>query len=160
MRPHTGLLPHITRSTFLGLLVAALAFGFTGLTGCGAKVAKPLPGKEFNRFFPKDEAEHNVIFTQEKEGFAQAVVKKGGVEVAVLTISDVLSNPDAVAKFATPTGEISGHPMAASGSRGTSILVAKRFQVTVRSSADTFTEADRKLWIGKFDLGKLVSLAP
>ena len=101
-----------------------------------------------------------MVFTQEKEGFAQAALKKAGSEVAMLSISDVVGNGDATAKFAQSAEKIADQPAVANGSQGTAILVANRFQVQVRSKADSFTADDRKAWIERFSLGDLKALAP
>jgi len=144
----------------LGFLLA-LAFAVAATPACHKDSApKPLPGSAFNKFFPKAQGGSDVVYTQEKEGFAQAVVKTAGKEVATLSISDVLANPDAVAKFANSTEKIADQPAAPNGSQGTAILVANRFQVQARSSVDSFTAEDRKAWLERFDIGGLKALAP
>jgi hypothetical protein len=117
-----------------------------------------LPGKEFNKFFPKAEAPWDLTYKQEKQGTAIASLKKDGKEVATLTIFDTLSNPEAVKDYKETTQALAGYPLVAKGSKGTAILVAGRFQVQVRSTDNSFGEAERKEWLKKFDLDGLARL--
>lgn len=130
----------------------------SGDSGTGGGSAKPLSGGEFNKFFPRDSGDFDVVFTQEKAGMAQAKLKKAGKEVAMLTISDLADNPGAADKFKSSSATIAGYPAASSGGKGTAVLVENRFQVQVRSQADDFTQQDREEWLGKFDLGGLARL--
>jgi hypothetical protein len=123
-----------------------------------AAVVEPLAGGEFNKFFPKDEGDYNVLYTQEKEGFAQARLNLNGVEVATLSVSDTAISVDALDKFKESKEEVAGYPAAAVGMLGTAILVADRFQVQVRSKDASFTAEDRTAWIEKFDLDGLAAL--
>lgn len=118
----------------------------------------PVAGNEFNKFFPSDSDEFDVVFTQEKSGFAQAVLNKDGEEVATFSVSDTDASPSARDKFAGSKDEISGYPAASSGSKGTAILVGDRFQIQIRSKADTFTAKDREAWLTQFDLSGLANL--
>ena len=126
-------------------------------TGTSAMV-EPRAGGDFNKFFPKDEGDYNVLYTQEKEGFAQAKLNLKGVEVATLAVSDTVISVDALDKFKGSSEEISGYPAAAVGALGTAVLVGDRFQVQVRSKDAAFTADDRKAWIEKFDLAGLAAL--
>ncbi len=132
------------------------------MTACGgggnSSSAKPLPGGDFNKFFPKESGGFDVTFTQEKSGMAQAKLKKGGKEVATLTISDLINNSSAAGKFKSSTTKIGGYPSASSGSKGTTLLVGNRFQVQVRSKGSDFAEGDRKIWLEKFNLSGLAKL--
>ncbi|MBX3014656.1 MAG: hypothetical protein KF832_24260 [Caldilineaceae bacterium] len=121
-------------------------------------VVDPLAGSAFNPFFPKDQGDYDVFYTQEKEGFAQAQLNEKGVEVATLSIADTANNLSALEKFKQSTEEISGYPAAAVGALGTAILVADRFQVQVRSKDAAFTAADRADWLAQFDLAGLAAL--
>ncbi|MEZ4727585.1 MAG: hypothetical protein R3E79_10680 [Caldilineaceae bacterium] len=121
-------------------------------------VVQPLAGGDFNKFFPKDQDGYNVIYTQEKEGFAQAQLNLAGVEVATLSVSDTANNPSALEKFQQSSEEIAGYPVAAVGELGTAILVAERFQVQIRSKDASFTAADRATWLEQFDLAGLAAL--
>lgn len=116
-------------------------------------------GGEFNKFFPQVESPWDIVFKQEKQGFAQASLQRDGTEVATLSISDTESNPAAAEKFRTATEKIDGYPSATSGSLGTAILVDDRFQVQVRSAPEKGLSADNRVeWLKKFDLTGLEAL--
>src|SRR5262245_1890874 len=66
-----------------------------------AVAANSVAGNEFNRFFPQVEKPWDIVFKQEKTGFAQASLQKDGREVAVLSVSDTANNPEAAEKFKT-----------------------------------------------------------
>jgi hypothetical protein len=123
-------------------------------------VVEPLAGGEFNKFFPADDGDYNVIYTQEKEGFAQAQLNFQGREVATLSVSDTANNLDALTKFESSSADIAGYPAASVGSLGTAILVAERFQVQVRAKDESFGADERQHWIEQFDLAGLAALAP
>lgn len=67
-------------------------------------------GSEFNKLFPNAGDGYQRIYTQEKKGFAEAKLKKGGKEVALLSISDTTSTPSTAAKFSKSTKKIGGYP--------------------------------------------------
>jgi hypothetical protein len=115
-------------------------------------------GGDLNRFFPTVESPFDIVFKQEKQGFAQASLQKDGQELAVLSISDTTNNPDAKDKFAGSEQELDGHPLTAAGSKGTAILVADRYQIQVRSMDPSFGEEERLEWLQKFDLKSLANL--
>jgi hypothetical protein len=115
-------------------------------------------GSELNKFFPPQDGEHDIVFKQEKQGFAQISLQKGGTELATMAISDTINEPEAREKFKESTETIAGNPAAAQGSQGTAILVADRFQVSVRSVDPAFTADDRKAWLEKFDVAGLAQL--
>lgn len=121
-------------------------------------IVEPLAGGEFNKFFPKDQDDYNVVYTQEKEGFAQAQLQLKGAEVATLSVSDTANNAAALDKFQQSSEEIGGYPAATVGELGTAVLVADRFQVQIRSKDASFTAADRAAWIEQFDLAGLAAL--
>lgn len=141
------------------VIVLAVLFA---LSACGkseeSQQPGPAAGGEFNKFFPKSADGFDVVFTQEKAGMAQAKLKKEGKDAAMLTIADLTGNPDAAGKFKGSTAAIAGYPAAASGSMGTAVLVADRFQVQVRSTDSSFTENDRRLWLERFDFNGLAKL--
>jgi len=150
------------RLLFLILIaLMPLATSCTPLLNLGSNVAvvEPLAGGEFNKFFPQDDGDYNVIYTQEKEGFAQAQLNYQGDEVATLSVSDTANNPDALEKFESSDSEIAGYPAATVGSLGTALLVAERFQVQVRAKDDSFDTAQREEWLEQFDLAGIGSLA-
>lgn len=117
-----------------------------------------LPGSEFNKFFPQQEGEWDLVYKQEKQGFALASLRRDGEELALLSITDLRSNPEAAEKYVDSTGEIKGYPTAEIGSKGLGMLVGSRFQVQVRSESDDFTARDRAEWIRRFDLEGLEGL--
>ena len=127
-------------------------------TGQRATAKEAVAGGEFNKFFPASNDEYDVVYTQEKSGFAEAVLKHGGEDVATLAIFDTASNPEAAEKYAASSKEIEGYPALAIGNTGLGILVAERFQVQVRSKTDAFTADDRETWLGEFDLSGLAGL--
>lgn len=115
-------------------------------------------GGEFNKFFPQSGGGFDRVFAQEKRGFAQAKLKKGAEEMAVLSISDVAGNPSAAQKFQNASQKIGGYPAVQQGKKSTVVLVNNRFQVKVQSRADSFSQSDREAWLQKFDLNGLAKL--
>ena len=126
----------------------------------GQAVAKDATqGANFNKFFPKGTDGYERVFTQEKKGFAEAKLKKGGKDVAMLSISDIKSNPTAATKYQQSTKSIGGYPAATLGNTQTSVLVNNRYQVKVLSRDPSFTASDREAWLQKFDLDSLARLS-
>ncbi len=123
-----------------------------------APTGKAVEGKSFNKFFPSSENGLDRVYTQEKPGFVQAKLKKGGKELALLSINDLATNPSGIEKYKTSSQTIAGYPATTQGSTMTSILVGKRYQVKVESRDPSFTASDREAWLQKFDLGSLASL--
>ena len=115
-------------------------------------------GSNFNALFPDAGSGFDVVPSQEKKGFAEYKLKKDGTTMAMLSINDTISNPDAAAKFASSDRSVAGYPAVDIGSKQTAILVADRFQVKVQSRDDAFAKSDREDWIGKFNLRGLASL--
>lgn len=109
-------------------------------------------GGEFNRFFPQVESPWDIVFKQEKQGFAQASLQQAGREVAVLSVSDTTSNPDALDKFKDVKQMFAGMPIAAIGENATALLVNDRFQVQVRSMDPLIGPKEREEWLTKFNL--------
>ncbi|MEC4983374.1 MAG: hypothetical protein SAJ37_07915 [Oscillatoria sp. PMC 1068.18] len=126
--------------------------------GATAVSKESVAGGEFNKFFPKAAGGYDLVYTQEKKGFAEAKLKNNGKEVAVLSISDTVNNPSATTKFENASQTIAGYPAASQGSTGTAILVSNRYQVKVQSRDSTFSASDRQDWLTKFDLGGLARL--
>lgn len=120
--------------------------------------AKPTSGGQFNKFFPQPGAGYERVYTQEKAGFAEAKLKQGGKDVAMLAISDTASNPSAAAKYQQSTKTIAGYPAVETGTTATSVLVGDRYQVKVLSRDPAFTASDREAWLQKFDLDGLKNL--
>ncbi len=114
-------------------------------------------GGEFNQFFPTADG-YERVYTQEKEGFAEAKLKQDGNTVAMLSVSDTASNPSATNKYQNSERSLAGYPLAEVGNTATGILIADRLQVKVLSRDDNFTSADREAWLEKFDLAGLAKL--
>ena len=127
----------------------------TSQRGSSAVSKEAVNGSKFNRYFPKSSGGFSVVPSQEKKGFAEHKVNKGGKNVAVLSINDTVSNPAAAEKYQKSTQKISGFPAMPQGSTGTGVLVGDRFQVKALSRDPSFTEQDRVTWIKKFDLNGL-----
>lgn len=126
--------------------------------GATAVVEDAIAGSQFNAFFPAAESDYDVVYTQEKTGFAQAKLKQSGTDLAVLSIADIASNPSAADKYASSTAQIGGYPTVEQGKNGTGALVGDRFQVKVQSRSEDFTPSDRQAWLAKFDLDGLAAL--
>jgi hypothetical protein len=115
-----------------------------------------LPGSTFNKFFPKQEGGIDVVFKQEKAGFAQAALHREGTPIGTFSISDTRNNTAARDKFKTTQLKIEGFP-AVVRENTTSLLVGDRFQVQVQSEGDALTADDRAAWFEKFDLAGLAN---
>ncbi|BAY60741.1 hypothetical protein NIES22_08010 [Calothrix brevissima NIES-22] len=124
----------------------------------GQAVAKDATqGSKLNKFFPDGGDGYQRVYTQEKKGFSEANLKKGGKVLAQLSISDTTSIPGAAAKFSNSTKKVGGYPSVQLGNTQTSVLVGK-YQVKVLSKDPGFTSADRETWIEKFNLDGLAKL--
>jgi hypothetical protein len=119
-----------------------------------------LAGGEFNKFFPPEGNGYARIYTQEKNGFAEAKLEQDGEELAMLAVSDTANNPSAADRYRNSDETIAGYPAAEIGSTATGVLVGDRLQVKVLSRSDDFGPEDRAAWIEKFDLAGLESLVP
>ncbi|MGB2926413.1 MAG: hypothetical protein WBB82_14010 [Limnothrix sp.] len=120
--------------------------------------ATPQKGSAFNKFLPSGGGGYDTTFTQEKEGFAEVKLTKGGTEMAKISISDTANNLAALSKFDGANDSVSGFPVVAQGSKATAALVGDRYQVKVMSRNDSFTAADREAWLQKVDLQGLARL--
>jgi hypothetical protein len=119
--------------------------------------AKEKPGANFNKAFPADGTDgYTRVFTQEKEGFAEAKLQKDGKDVATLAISDASADADAKGKFAKSTESVEGHPLVTVGKNQSALLVKDRYQVKV--SSQTLDAEARKALLTKFDLKALAAL--
>ncbi len=123
-----------------------------------ARSSKPFPGGSFNRFFPAAGEGFERVASQEKEGFAEYKLKKDGKDMAMLAISDTVTNSEAAQKFQGSTKQIGGYPAIEQGATATAVLVDNRFQVKVLSRNPAFTKDDREAWLQKFDLRGLAGL--
>jgi hypothetical protein len=115
-------------------------------------------GGTFNQFFPASEGDYNVVPSQEKKGFAEYKLKRNGETLAMLSINDTISLPAAAAKYENATANVAGFPSVVQGTTATGVLVNGRYQIKVLSRDPSFTEADRALWLEKFDLQGLAQL--
>lgn len=115
-------------------------------------------GSSFNKFFPKSVSGYEVAAAQEKKGFAEYKVNRGGKNVAMLSISDTTGVTGAANKFQSSSTEIAGYPSVEQGQNITAVLVNNRYQVKVQSRDPSFTQADRAAWIEKFNLSGLANL--
>lgn len=115
-------------------------------------------GASFNKFFPRSVSGYEIVPAQEKKGFAEYKVNKGGKNVAVLSISDTTGVAGAADKFQGSKTKIAGYPAVEQGQNITAILVNNRYQVKVQSRDPSFTKADRATWMQKFNLQGLASL--
>lgn len=122
-----------------------------------AVVKNATQGSELNSFFPRGGDGYDRVYTQEKKGFSEANLKKGGKVLAQLAISDTTSTPATVSKYANSTKKINGYPAVEQGKTQTSVLVSK-YQVKVISKDPSFTASDRAAWIEKFNLRGLAKL--
>ncbi len=127
-------------------------------SGAAAVADTAVSGGSLNQYFPQPAEDYDLVYAQEKTGFAQAKLKQAGTEVAVLSIADIRNNPDAAQKYADSAETLGGYPLAAQGNTGTGVLVADRFQVKVQSRAESFTEGDRQAWLEQFNLDGLAAL--
>lgn len=112
-------------------------------------------GSKLNRYFPKSGNGYSVTPAQEKKGFAEHKLNRGGKNVAMLSISDTISTPSAADKYKQSTQKIAGYPTVEQGKTITGVLVGDRFQVKAQSRDPSFTQQDRVTWLKKFDLNGL-----
>ena len=118
-----------------------------------AVAKEALDGKAFNKFFPKAASPWDLVPKQDKKGTAIYSLTKDGKEMAILSVNDTVSVPDAAEKFKKADADkLAGFPHLKTGSHETGVLVADRFQVKVKSMDDAFTLANCDEWIQKFDL--------
>lgn len=111
-------------------------------------------GSTFNAAFPADGVDgYKRVFTQEKEGFAEAKLEKDGQTAATLAISDAVADETVKAKFARAQEKLDGHPLVTVGKNQSAVLVAERYQVKV--SSPTLDADARKGLLSKFDLKAL-----
>lgn len=114
-------------------------------------------GGALNTYFPKPQGDFDIIFTQEKDGFVQAVLKEKNEQVATFSVADMASNPDGIKKYAKATEKLDTYPMT-SRSKADMILVGEKYQVSVQSDKDNFTKEMRQTWLKRFNLSGLAAL--
>ncbi len=115
-------------------------------------------GSVFNQFFPKQEGEYDLVFKQEKQGFAQASLQQDSKELAVLSVMDTRSNPAARDKYSNAAESIAGYPLVEAGERTHALLVADRFQVQIQSVDPAFGASSRRDWLVKFNLAGIAEI--
>lgn len=115
-------------------------------------------GSVFNRFFPQQEGDYDLVFKQEKQGFAQASLQQNGEELAVLSVMDTRSNPAARDKFSNAADAVAGYPLVEAGERTHALLVANRFQVQIQSVDPAFGKSARREWLGRFNLAGIAEI--
>jgi len=115
------------------------------------------PGKAFNPFFPKEDAEGKKrVFTTERDGYSEAKLLDGSKEIATLSISDTTGQADVLSKFEAATDKVGDAPLVTVGKNQSAALVAKRWQVKV--SSQSLPPEERKAWLQRFDLSGLNKL--
>jgi hypothetical protein len=119
-----------------------------------AGASPKIEGSKLNAFFPADGTDgYSRVFSQEKEGFVEAKLKKDGQEVATLSISDASGDEAAKGKFASASDKVGDHPLVTVGNNQSAALVGGKFQVKV--SSKTLDAEARKALLAKFDLAGL-----
>src|SRR5512133_136194 len=122
-----------------------------------ARSVPKVEGAKLNAFFPADGTDgFSRVFTQEKEGFVEAKLKKDGQDVATLAISDASNDEGVKAKYATASDKLQDQPLVTVGKNQSAVLVNHKFQVKV--SSPTLDAAARKALLSKFDLNGLTKL--
>lgn len=119
---------------------------------------QPVPGSSFNRLFPSASGGYSLVYTQEKEGFALATLQQGNQDMAILSISDTITEPSDRQKFQQSNTRVGQYPSSSLTPNDTAILVADRFQVKIQSRNPAFTASDREAWLQRFDLNGLQQL--
>ncbi len=117
-------------------------------------------GGAFNKFFPADADGYDRVFSQEKDGFAEAKLNKGGKNVAVLSISDT-SSPGLASsanKYQKSTEKLGTFPLLVEPIPKSTGVLVKKFQVKVASRDASFTADNRLTWLKKFNLDGLSKL--
>lgn len=122
-----------------------------------AAAAPKVEGGKLNAFFPADGTDgYGRVFTQEKDGFVEAKLKKDGQDAATLSISDASSDEAVKAKFASAPDKVGDHPLVTVGKNQSAALVNGKFQIKVSSPS---LDADaRKALLAKFDLAGLARM--
>ncbi|MEB3157217.1 MAG: hypothetical protein VKO26_07265 [Cyanobacteriota bacterium] len=148
-----------------GLLLGAFLFlpfrsWLPGGTVADVPTREVVNGPAFNRLFPKPQPGEELIFTQEKRGFSQARLKAGDSTKALLSISDVITAPEARDKFNSASQRLRSWPLVEQGPQASALLVADRFQVKVIGQGAGLDQETRHELLGAFDLNGLAALSP
>jgi len=143
-----------------GLLLLPFSDWLPGGTVGDISKQEVVNGTAFNRLFPAPGAGEEVVFSQEKRGFSEAKLKRGGELLALLAISDTTTAPEARAKFQSSGQQIKGWPLVEQGPQASALLVADRFQVKVIGQGSGLDPDRRHALLGAFDLPRLAALEP
>jgi hypothetical protein len=143
-----------------GLLLLPFSDWLPGGTVGDISKQEVVNGTAFNRLFPAPGAGEEVVFSQEKRGFSEAKLKRGGELLALLAISDTTTAPEAMAKFQSSGQQIKGWPLVEQGPQASALLVADRFQVKVIGQGSGLDPDRRHALLGAFDLPRLAALEP
>jgi hypothetical protein len=148
-----------------GLLLGAFLFlpfrsWLPGGTVADVSTREVVNGPAFNRLFPKPQPGEELIFTQEKRGFSQARLKAGDSTKALLSISDVVTAPEARDKFSGSQQQLRSWPLVEQGPQASALLVADRFQVKVIGQGTGLDQEKRHELLSAFDLNGLAALQP
>jgi hypothetical protein len=148
-----------------GLLLGAFLFlpfrsWLPGGTVADVPARLVVNGMAFNRLFPKPQPGEELIFTQEKRGFSQARLKEGDSTKALLSISDVLTAPEARDKFNGASQQLRSWPLVEQGPQASALLVADRFQVKVIGQGSGLDQEKRHELLEAFDLPGVAALNP
>jgi hypothetical protein len=148
-----------------GLLLGAFLFlpfssWLPGGTVADVPAGQVVNGPAFNRLFPKPQPGEELIFTQEKRGFSQARLKEGDSTKALLSISDVITAPEAREKFNGARQQLGSWPLVEQGNQASALLVADRFQVKVIGQGNGLDPEKRHELLEAFDLPGLAALNP
>jgi len=123
----------------------------------GAPAPPKTEGAKLNGFFPADGTDgYSRVFTQEKDGFVEAKLKKDGQEVATLAISDASGDESVKAKYASAPDKVGDQPLVTVGKNQSAVLVNNKFQIKV--SSQTLDADARKTLLSKFDIKGLAKL--
>ena len=82
-----------------------------GLASCD-RGKNPVKGDKLNDYFPKDSGKISVTVTTEQKGFAQALLKSDGTEIATLAITDLVKDEETRKRYEGATAKdrrIPGH---------------------------------------------------
>ena len=123
-----------------------------------AVAKEAVPGSAFNKMFPKPEGDFDVVYSQEKAGFAQAKLVKKGEDVATLSIFDTVSNPESAAKYKDTQETFENYPHHRDRQQRDGPARGDRYQVQIRSTDANFSKFDREDWLKKFDLANLAKV--
>jgi len=143
-----------------GLLLLPFSEWLPGGTVAQIPNQEVINGTAFNRFFPSPGTGEEVVFTQEKRGFSEAKLKRGGELLALLAISDTTTAPETRSKFQSSGERINGWPLVEQGSQASALLVANRFQVKVIGQGSGLDPDRRHALLGAFNLARLAALEP